>query len=349
VNELLAPDSRICVVLLTGVGDVVHGLPVVNAIKAHAPACHLTWVVEPTPSAVLRHHPAVDEIVVYERSRGVRGVLDLRRRLRERCFDLTLNLNVYFKSVWPTLFSAAPSRVGFGREHARDGVWLASNRHVHPHPRNHTLDRFLAFLPVLGVPVPKDPEWRIRFSDAEERAAARFFEALGERPVAAVIPASARPEKDWPAERSAATIDALHQEHGFRVVLVGGPGPREQRVAREIVRSAHTEPVWALGDDLRRSMWLLRGSRLVIGPDTGPLHLARAFGVPTIGLFGHTNPRRVGPYRWSEELSIDAYHDADEPPGFSNAPRPGRMERITVDDVLGRVRVAAARVGTGAR
>ncbi|CAN5237270.1 hypothetical protein BH23GEM4_BH23GEM4_15840 [soil metagenome] len=107
MNELLAPDSRICVVLLTGVGDVVHGLPVVNAIKAHAPACHLTWVVEPTPSAVLRHHPAVDEIVVYEKARSVSGVLDLRRRLRKQRFDVTLNFNVYFKSVWPTLFSAS--------------------------------------------------------------------------------------------------------------------------------------------------------------------------------------------------------------------------------------------------
>ncbi len=347
--SLRHPAERICIVLLTGVGDVVHGLPVVNAIKAHAPCCHLTWVVEPVPSAVLRHHPAVDEIVVYERSRGVRGVLELRRRLREKRFDVTLNFNVYFKSVWPSLFSAAPLRVGFGREHARDGVWLASNRHVHPEPGGHTLDRFLAFLPVLGVPLPETPEWRIRFSPAEERAAARFFAAFGERPAAAVIPASARPEKDWPAERYAAVIDALEEEHGFRVLLVGGPGDREQRLAREIVRSAHTEPVWALGDDLRRLMWLLRGSRLVIGPDTGPLHLARAFGVPTLGLFGHTNPRRVGPYRWSEDLSIDAYHDPEENPGFSNAPRPGRMDRITADDVSGRVRAAAERFQQSSR
>ena len=101
---------RICMVLLTGLGDVVHGLPIANALK-RAGAAHITWVAEPAPAEVLRHHPAIDEIVVYRKKLGARGVLQLASDLKKHRFDVTLNLNTYFKSVWPTLLSGAPTRV----------------------------------------------------------------------------------------------------------------------------------------------------------------------------------------------------------------------------------------------
>src|SRR5690606_36968408 len=89
--------KRICLVLLTGLGDVVMGLPVANALKRHVPGVHVTWVAEPMPAGVLRGHPAVDRIVVYEKKKGVRGLLGLREALKGGEFDLTLNLNYYFK------------------------------------------------------------------------------------------------------------------------------------------------------------------------------------------------------------------------------------------------------------
>src|SRR5205823_1858912 len=101
---------RVCVVLLTGLGDVVHGLPIVNALKDADPSCHVTWVAEPMPSTILEHHPSVDAIVRFRRRDGWRGVTALRRDLRAAAravdgeggaFDLTINLNIYFKSVWP--------------------------------------------------------------------------------------------------------------------------------------------------------------------------------------------------------------------------------------------------------
>jgi heptosyltransferase I len=91
-----------------------------------------------------------------------------------------------------------------------------------------------------------------------------------------------------------------------------------------------------LGDDVRRLAWILDGSQLVLGPDTGPVHLARALGVPVIGLYGHTNPRRVGPYRAFEDLWVSAFT------------RPGADARnamlgIPVDAVLERVERALSR------
>ncbi|MDB4950036.1 MAG: glycosyl transferase family 9 [Gemmatimonadetes bacterium] len=337
------PASRVCIVLLTGLGDVVNGLPLVNALKLHDPSCHVTWVVEPMPSGVLLHHPAVDDVVVYDKKRGWRGIADLRRDLAGRRFDLTINLNVYFKSVWPTLLSAAPHRLGFERGRASDGVWLAANHHLAPAPRAHTLDMFLEFAAHLGLSA-ETVEWRLPMTDAERREQEAFFAPLRDRPVVGIVPASANRKKDWFPDRYARMVDTLERDFGFRTVLVGGPGERETALAREIVDRASAKPAWGLGDGIRRLVWMVDGCDLLIAPDTGPVHIARALEVPVIGLYGHTNPWRVGPYREYQDLWVDRYTDEGEAPDPSRFdPKLDRMERITVDDVLERVRRAAAR------
>ena len=81
-------------VLLTGLGDVVHGLPVVNAIKRAHPLSHITWVVEPMPSGILRPHPSVDEVIVFHKKAGWDGVRRLRQELGAHSFDVALNFNI---------------------------------------------------------------------------------------------------------------------------------------------------------------------------------------------------------------------------------------------------------------
>ena len=339
-DPVARPVRSICIVLLTGLGDVVMGLPIANALRSHLPDAPITWVVEPMPSAILRHHAAIDEVVVYEKKRGLAGVRDLRRVLAGREFDLTLNLNVYFKSVWPTIFSGAPRRIGFGPDRARDLSWIATNEHLPARPRAHTLDMFLEFLEQVGIrdaPV----EWNLGITEEERATQADFFAPLAGRPVVAVVPATAMEKKDWLPARFAEVIDTLELEMGYRVVLVGGPGERETRIAREIVAASRAAPVWGLGDGVRRLVWLLGGSRLVIAPDTGPVHIARALEVPVIGLYGHTNPWRVGPWRKYQDLWVDAYTDPGEPPDPSRFdPKLGRMEQITAAEVLQRVEQA---------
>jgi len=342
---------RVCIVLLTGLGDVIHGLPVVNALKRADPATRITWVVEPMPSWALRPHPAVDEVVVFERTRGLAGVRQLWRDLRGPRFDVALNLNVYLKAVFPAVFSRAPLRVGVDRARAREGVWLFANRHIAPGPVKHTQDLFLDFLPALGIE-PGPPEWRLAPTPAEAEAQAAFFGRLrdetGGRPVVSIVTASGNARKDWTAEGYAAVADVLEHELGFRTLLVGGPGEREVALARAMAERARSHPIWELGDSVRRLLWLLHGSDLVIAPDTGPLHMARAMEVPVVGLFGHTNPWRVGPYRRFEDLWVDHYDDPDERPDAARAePRHGRMATITPAEVLERVERAVAHYGVG--
>ena len=327
---------RICVVLLTGLGDVVHGLPVVNAIKRAWPHAHITWVVEPMPSGILRPHPSVDEVIVFHKKAGWDGVRRLRSELRTRHFDITLNFNIYFKSAWPTFFSHAKRRIGFDRGRARDGVWLLANEHLRPGPRRHTQDMFLEFLELLGIPA-EPLQWLIPLTESEKLEQEQFFRTLRDRPIVGIVGASANEKKDWPAGRYPELVDALISDFNAHVVLLGGPGEREQGIARYIMDNAQHKPVWALGDSIRRLTWLIEGCNLIIAPDTGPVHIARALEVPVIGLYGHTNPWRVGPYRKYEDLWIDRYNDEGEPPDPSKFdPKHGRMELITVNDVLER-------------
>lgn len=358
------PARRVCVVLLTGLGDVVHGLPLVTALKRADPGCHVTWVAEPMPAQLLDPHPAVDQVVRYRRREGWRGVTALRRALAEArrrapggAFDVTLNLNVYFKSVWPVLFSGAPERWSFGRDRARDGVWLASTRRIPARPRRHTQDMFLEFLAALGVPhaPPAEPaDWGIAasFTDAERRAQAAWAAARSGRPRAVIVPASAVAAKDWPAERWARVAAALASDLGHEVVVAGGPGARETAAARVVSDQAGVPVTWAMGDGVRRLAWTLDACDLVLAPDTGPLHIARALGRPVVGVYGHSNPWRVGPYRAWEHLWVDAYTPpgALPDPSAFDPPADDRMAAIPVEAVVDRaeaaVRAAAVTRGT---
>ena len=337
---LLDTVGSIRIVLLTGLGDVVHGLPVVNALRRRRPDLRVTWVAEPMPAGLLAPHPAIDRVVVFRRRAGLEGVLELRRLLAGDRADLTLNLNVYFKSILPTLFQPSPVRLGFDRDRTRDGVALACNAHLPAKPRRHTQDMFLEFLEFLGV-AAEPLEWRLGPTPAEQAEQAAFVDSLEGRPMAAIVTASANPKKDWVADRYIELAERLHAEAGLRPVLIGGPGGRETVVARTITDRARAPVIDARGDGVRRLIWLILASRLVIAPDTGPVHIARALDVPVIGLYGHTNPWRVGPYRKYHDLWIDRYTEPGarpDPSAFD--PKHGRMEQITTDDVMAKVRAA---------
>ncbi len=332
----------ICVVLLTGLGDVIHGLPLVNALKRADPSRRVTWVVEPMPAPILAHHPSIDRVVVFHKQDGASGVARLARELRRDRFDVAINLNIYFKSVFPLVLAGAPVRVGFDRARSRDMVWLFANRRVPTAPRRHTQDMFLEFLALLDVPA-EPLEWRLA-PTLEERAEQRQFFSRFDGPVAAIVPASANPKKDWLPDRYAEVVNALDRDFGYEPILVGGPSERERRLAARIVAGSDRQPVMALGDRVRRLLWLLDGAALVIAPDTGPVHIARAVDTPVIGLYGHTSPWRVGPYRRFEDLWVDAYSDpGEEGDPTVTEPRLGRMNRITVADVLDRVQRATER------
>jgi heptosyltransferase I len=341
VAEPLAipPPRNILIVMLSALGDAVHVLPVVNALRRRWPDARITWVIQPVPHQLVRNHPAVDEFILFHRRRGVdawRSYAELRTHFEGRHFDLLLNLQVYLKAGLITALAPAAVKLGFDRARARDLNWLFTTHRIPPRPVGHVQDQYFEFLEHLGVD-PAPVEWRITLTEQERDAQRAFFGTL-DRPVCGVVVGTSKPAKNWAPERYAQVVDAVQADFGMRAVLIGGPSAIERRAADHILAAARTKPIDALGDDVRRAVWLLDRSRLVISPDTGPLHIARALDVPVIGLYGYTNPKRYGPYRKYTELIVDGYSrypGEDYPPSMEY--REDGMERVTVEAVLRKV------------
>jgi heptosyltransferase I len=327
--------DRIAIVMMSAAGDAVHTLPVVNALKRQHPGARITWILQPAPATLVQGHRAVDDVILFDRSRGWRAFTDIRRTLSNLDFDLVVALQVYFKAGIVTSFTRAPVKLGFDRARARDLNWVFTNWKIPPHPNQHVQDQYFEFLRVLGV--PHEPvDWHLG-PWPEERPWQRDFFAAFERPAAAMVVATSKPEKDWLPERWAEVSDALWHDFGLEPLIVGGRSDRELHAERVIMERAQHKPRSALGSGLRKLVSILDGSALALAPDTGPLHMAVAIDKPVISLMGYTNPKRTGPYRRFHDLIIDAYGDPGEDYPISMENRPGRMARIQVRDVLDRV------------
>lgn len=335
---LQVPLNRVGIVMMSAVGDSVHVLPVLTALKRHTPSMHVTWVLQPGPTSLVRGHPDVDEIIPFHYGTGWRAYADVRRALAPHAFDLVLALQVSLKSGLVTAFTHSPVKLGFDRARARDANWLFTTHRIPAGPRQHVQDQYFEFLAHLGVP-HAPVTWGLGPWE-HERAAQREFFARFDRPVAAIVCGTSDADRDWLPERWAAVCDALYADYGLQPVLVGGPSARERATAAAITAAARVSaPVNALGHGgLRGLVGILEGSALVLSLDTAPLHISVAVGTPVIALMSQADPKRTGPYGRGMDLVVNAFAEPDDPPDeVLWMRRRGRMERITVDDVLTRV------------
>lgn len=333
--------GRLGIVMMSALGDTVHVLPLLDALKRHAPTTHVTWVLQPGPAEMVEGHPHVDDRVIFRRHLGLGAYADVRRQLRGRRFDLVLNLQVYFKAGIVTSLTRAPVKLGFDLARARDLNWLFTTHRIKTHPPQHVQDQYFEFLDAIGVP-HGEPRWLLAPS-AEERARARALVAEAEGPLVGLVVATSKPEKNWRPEKWAELVRRLTSESAARCVLLGGNAPYETSAAEAILRQTDGAPINAMGRGLRGLLGLLDACDLVISPDTGPFHMAVAMNIPAIGLYGYTNPKRLGPYRRFTDLLIDAYGDPGQSYPVSMQMRPGRMDRITVEMVMERAREALRR------
>jgi heptosyltransferase I len=290
---------------------------------------------QPGPATLVRGHRHVDDIVLFDRAKGWRAFTDVRRELATREFDLVLDFQVYFKAGIVTSFTRAPVKLGFDRARARDLNWLFTTDRIPPHEPQHVQDQYLEFLSALGIP-NEQTVWELG-PWPHERAWQREFFLRIDRPVAAIVVATSKPQKDWLPERWAEVVDVLYHDFGLQPMLVGGRTERELAAERVIMERARCKPVSALGSGLRNLVSILDGSALVLAPDTGPLHMAVALDRPVISLMGYTNPKRTGPYRRFHDLIVDAYGEPGEDYPISMENRLDRMPRISVRDVVERI------------
>jgi heptosyltransferase I len=338
--------GRLGIVMMSALGDAVHVLPLLDALKRHAPATRITWVLQPGPAEMVRGHPHVDDVVIFRRSLGLGAYGDVRRQLRARPLDLLLNLQVYFKAGIVTWLARAPAKLGFDFARSRDANWLFTTHRIPPHAPQHVQDQYFEFIEFLGVP-HGEPQWHLGPTSEERNAARALVADAGDGPLVGMVVASSKREKNWMPERYAETATALLSEAGARCVLLGGTTPIERAAADGILAKAGGRPIDALGSGLRTLLGLIDLCDVVVSPDTGPLHMAVAMNVAAVGLYGYNNPKRVGPYRRFGDLLVDAYGDPGEDYPISMEHRLGRMPRITTLDVVAKIRLALARYAKG--
>lgn len=314
----------------SSLGDIVHALPVLDALNRTFPQAKIDWVVAKGFEALLDHHPMINRLWIIHKDRwkNLRAlsqtaaeIRSLFQALRMERFDLVLDLQGLLRSGLITNATKAPVRVGFAE--AREGSRLFYTHTVKGGRDIHAVDRYLKIASAIGcdtapvvfpLPLLKD-------TDAVSRIKA-------ESDVYAILVPGARwATKRWPAERFAALAAALP----VRSIVIGSRADAEtglliERHSQGKARSLAGETT------LPELISLTRGARLVVTNDSGPMHIAAALGIPTIALFGPTNPVRTGPYGSS---SLVLTPDLPCAPCYKKTcPSPQCLEGIGVDRVL---------------
>ncbi len=306
---------RILFVKLGSIGDIVHTLPALAAVRRAVPGAEISWVVERGAAEILRDNHFLETLIEVDTKGLRRGPLSGEtlsatrrqlRRLRASPFDLSLDFQGLIKSALVARLSGAKRRAGFDRAHLREPLSrLFLTQTVRVPTRVHVIRKNLSLASgALGVELPSDAgafEFPIAVSPSHEREADEVVQLVGQR-FTILNPGGGWPTKLWDAERFGALADALLVTHGLRSVVTYGPGERE--LAERVVASSRAGAALAASPTLKGFYALARRAAVYVGGDTGPTHLAVAAGAPVVGLFGPTEWWRNGSPR-AEDVCVE--------------------------------------------
>lgn len=298
--------AKICILRLSALGDVTHTVPVVRAIQQHWPGTEITWICGKLEKKLLAELENV-RFIQFDKKQGWRAYTDLYRQLKNESFDVLLHMQIALRANLASLFVRAPVRLGWDKARSRDFHRLFVNERVPEASQQHQVQGFLSFARRLGLPA-QEPVWSFPVS-VEGQAFAEQYVAT-DRKTLVISPCSSHPLRNWSAAGYAEVADYATGQLGMQVILSGGPGEPEIRMAREI-EAQLTHPVTNLvgKDTLQQLVGLLNAADAVISPDSGPGHIANALGTPVIGLYACTWSRRSGPYSFLD-CCIDKFNEA---------------------------------------
>ncbi len=325
----------VCILRLSAIGDTCHVVPLVRTLQQAWPTTQLTWIIGRNEARLMQLIEGVEFITVDKRS-TLRSVTAVRERLAGRSFDALLHLQLALRASLLAHVVPARIKLGFDRRRARELQWLFTNARIAPRSREHVLDSFFGFLEALGIR-ERLLRWDVPLPQAARDYALRLIP--DEQPTLVISPCSSHPLRNWPVARYAAIAEEAVRAHGMRVILAGGPSPAEQAMGAAIERACASPLVNQVGKDtLPELLALLARARVLVSPDSGPVHMATMVGTPVIGLYAATNPARSGPYL-SQRWCVDAYPqaarvfrglEAAQLPWTHKIEEPGVMELIPV-------------------
>jgi ADP-heptose:LPS heptosyltransferase len=284
------------IVRLSSIGDVVHTLPMVAALRRHG--WETGWVVEPAARPILPGEPFLQQVATAPPARrfGLGAARRVRRELQQARYDVALDPQGLWKSALWARLSGAPRVVGYASPWRRERFSSLLVRELAEQPADapHVIDKNLALLRMLGIdavglrqfPLPAPGEEQVTALSAR-------LQELGLKDFVILNPGGGWSGKLWPPERYGTLARGL-RERGLRALVTWGPG--EERLADRAVAVSEGAALKCFPTSLTDFLELSRRARLVVAADTGPLHLACAAMTPVVGVYGPTDPARNGPY-----------------------------------------------------
>lgn len=314
----MMPDfQHILLIKPSSLGDIVHTLPVVAALKQQWPAAHLTWCVKRQWAEMVERAEGVDRVWPIDFT--VRGWAGSVPALRREGFDLVLDLQGLLRSAALAWLTGCPTRVGFAN--GREGSpWFYSRRVAVPTIEMHAVDRYLLIAEALGAVIQGPPQFRFRLLSQDFSAVGDVLQKKAvnvDAPWVAMNVSARWPTKRWPIESFAAVAAQLAREGVGPIVVVGGP---DERRDGEQLKDLAGCPIIDLTGETKLGLLpaLLSKAALLITNDSGPMHVAAAVGTPVVSVFGPTSALRTGPYGEGHAVLT---HDVPCRPCFSRTCR----------------------------
>jgi heptosyltransferase I len=301
---------RILIVRLSALGDIVHALPVLSAIKHAQPDAEVDWLVEESYASVLLIAAGLRRRIIVRATRsfatpdavsfgGLLGYREAAKHLWNQDYDAALDLQGLIKSAIWARASMATRIIGFDAPNLREpqAAFLYSETVTPGHQAigpsgQHVIHKNLSILSALKIQPGKIEMPLVPHASADTTAA--IATAGGSLGYVVLNPGAAWPNKRWPPERFGALAAALQDRTGLRSLVTWGPA--EQALATAVVNASDGSASLAPATSVSDLAVLMRDAALVVSGDTGPLHIAAAMGTPLVGLYGPTWPERNGPW-----------------------------------------------------
>lgn len=295
---------NILIVKLSAIGDVIHTLPSLAALRELYPEAHITWVVEEAAAGLVNNHPLLNAVLISRRkswikylrkgeiSRPLREMRTFFRELRKRPYDLVIDFHGLLKSALIVLLSGGKRKLGYDSMQELSGLFY--NEKIPEDMNKHAVDRYLDFPRHLGAKIAK-----AQFILPSDNAAQTRMQSLLEKhhlenkKFIAVNPVAYWETKLWDDEKFARLADLIKAKLDIEVVFTGS----EKESIEKITARMQDKAVNLAGETtLPQLAYLYQKALLLVTTDSGPMHLAAAVGTPVVALFGPTNPQRTGPY-----------------------------------------------------
>ena len=297
----VTPESFL-IVRLGALGDIVHAIPVVAALREAYPAARIGWLVHPRFASLLALVDGLDRIHPLDRRSGARAIGEVRRERYEVCIDLQGLL----KSAAVARLSGARRVLGFSRPLLREPAAALAYSATGGDGSGHVIDKNLSLLSLVGV-TSRTRRFPLRIPETPVVPCTRQILGVAPAaPFALLNPGAAWPNKRWPAGRFGEVANALETRTGLRSAVLWGP--EEATLAAAVARASGGAAHMAPQTSMIEMLALARAARVVLSGDTGPLHLAAAAGTPVVGIYGPTPPGRNGP--WDPRDGIVSAHEA---------------------------------------